>query len=1562
MILDPVAAATEIEESYRNYVRTTFRIRDREYQERFEEEIASRELARGPYLEAVDAFEEGRSVSQFIDEHILHPEFATLFRNYPELFNRPLFRHQDLAIEKAVRGENLVVSTGTGSGKTEAFLYPILHHLLKSEEREGRLEPGVRALLLYPMNALANDQMKRLRDLLREYPRITFGSYTGETEHTRREAEMRFRKIHRREPPVNERISRDEMKESPPHLLITNYAMLEYLLLRPSDSPLFHGQYADQWKFVVLDEAHSYRGATGMEVSLLLRRLVHTLAHADQLQFILTSATLGAETDDPAIRAFASALCDGRDFGVNSVIRAIRSNAPDVSVTTELSPHDFVQIDDAIHRNTDSIETLSKSLTEVLPTDIAGNSIEKIAESLGQQIVSTSIYRRLRLAVSDSVSVKDLADSINVPQHSIPPIVRVASFATYRDKKLLDARYHHFVRTLEGAYITLGLHNTLTVEPVKERRIEDRMVPAFEISVCQYCGAIYIDGYQKEGKFSQSKATGDHYLLIERADVDRLVEDDSDATETLKHIYSLCGRCGAIARGADSKPCSCEPANHVRLLKAEVGKTTNVLNRCLQCGSTNPNGSVLRGFYVGQHAAAAVIGSSLYEQLPSKKTVKTEIIPAMDGSHERRTTKYSKQLLVFSDSRQDAAFFAPYFERTYENIMRRRLILVAARELASENERFAADGIDLVSLAGRVGRKFEIDLKIPSQDAVREAWKSLFYEIQTGDRNGLTNMGLLDFSYQSHMEEGHPPFESPELLRLVDEALVDTFLRQTAIAEPEGIQFTEDDRRYFAFHGRPVTVKIGPKIPGSSNSIVWWISNQNNARIDLLRKTGRFRDDDGIKEFLRLHFEVTTDPGNNRVVERADGFQLAPSAVHAKVDGVHSLTWFRCDTCGRTTSRNIDDVCGHYRCRGRLQPFDPKGEFSYFRHQLERSAVYPMVVREHTAQLSPKTAATYQEQFIGGDINVLSSSTTFEMGVDVGDLETVFMRNVPPSPANYIQRAGRAGRRTDSAAYALTFCRLTNHDLSYFREPDRIITGTIQPPVFKLDNEKIVRRHIYATLLARFWREHPSLASVNDIFSNQAFVRFQGFLEHLDQDTLRYIRSFVPPEIPDDKISELIDEYRGDSGRLAEVREWYLSEHGELTRMVEEYRNDDTKLGTANYLRKQRDSLEREKIIERFSRANLIPKYGFPVDTVELKTDLSRLWTYRNPDAKLRLQRDLIQAITDYAPGSEVIADGLRYTSAYIQPPWRKDQKWEQYQYGKCPNQDCETFNFGRYYEEEVVTTSTKPCVACGTEVKLQNVFLVPSQGFVVTTENPPRATSRPPRRTGRTAIHYKGDAYGNSLLERAHRIGPFDVEVITAQNDELVVMNRSAFYVCHDCGYSELAGEMGGPSSKTKQHDTPKGRPCFNKKLIRKSLGHTFQTDVTLISIDRYLKHDHALSIMYSILEGCSRSFGIERNDIDGTLTYRFPENGTPRTIFVLFDTVPGGAGHVKRVADLEISGMRELFSSALRIVVGCTCGDDGDGNAACYSCLCNYRNQFHHDILKRKYAIDFFTEMGLS
>ncbi|GAA1086672.1 DEAD/DEAH box helicase [Nocardiopsis metallicus] len=229
--LDPVAVGAAISAGYRRYLRSLLPLRDRALARALNEEIdRSPLLSKGPLLEVTPAYATGATPRQLMAEGVLTQGFTAALD-----LNRPLYVHQEQAIRKVGAGRNLVVATGTGSGKTESFLVPILNTLEKEHER-GELGPGVRALLIYPMNALANDQLKRLRGLLARSPHITFGRYTGETRNSVNDAHNSFRSLHPgAEILPNELLSREEMRENPPHLLLTNYAMLEYLLLRPKD-------------------------------------------------------------------------------------------------------------------------------------------------------------------------------------------------------------------------------------------------------------------------------------------------------------------------------------------------------------------------------------------------------------------------------------------------------------------------------------------------------------------------------------------------------------------------------------------------------------------------------------------------------------------------------------------------------------------------------------------------------------------------------------------------------------------------------------------------------------------------------------------------------------------------------------------------------------------------------------------------------------------------------------------------------------------------------------------------------------------------------------------------------------------------------------------------------------------------------------------------------------------------------------------------------------------------------------------------------------------------------
>ena len=274
MSLNPIETVTKLEEQYKEFLSAQFCFRDEELNRAAKKAISlEADLFHGPYIEASMPYKSARTLEKLVADGELNPKIEYAFTD-DEFSVYKRYEHQEKALRLVSQGHNIVVSSGTGSGKTECFLIPVLNTLL-NEFDNGTLGPGVRAILVYPMNALANDQMDRFRIALKNLPQITFGRYIGETPRgKRKDAEIAYSKTHEGATALpNELLTRDEMHENPPHILVTNYAMLEYMLLRPEVNTIFQGEKAKSFKFLILDEAHTYHGAHGTEVSMLIRRL-----------------------------------------------------------------------------------------------------------------------------------------------------------------------------------------------------------------------------------------------------------------------------------------------------------------------------------------------------------------------------------------------------------------------------------------------------------------------------------------------------------------------------------------------------------------------------------------------------------------------------------------------------------------------------------------------------------------------------------------------------------------------------------------------------------------------------------------------------------------------------------------------------------------------------------------------------------------------------------------------------------------------------------------------------------------------------------------------------------------------------------------------------------------------------------------------------------------------------------------------------------------------------------------------------------------------------------------
>lgn len=1533
-VIDPLATSARITETYRRYLTSLLSLRDPDMARGLATKVReSGRMTRGPYLDVTPPYERGATLAELVDEGVLSRGMLSVCS--PALpAERPLYVHQERAIRKARDGRNLVVATGTGSGKTESFLVPILDSLVREREA-GTLCPGVRALLLYPMNALANDQVKRLREILRSYPDITFGRYTGETEEDPARALEQFMQLN---PGVeripNELLSRQQMKLTPPHILLTNYAMLEYLLLRPLDTTLFDGAAGEHWRWLAVDEAHVYGGSQGAEIAMLLRRLRHRVSPDKPLQSILTSATVG---DDPSLVAeFATRLTEspvewaqGDELRMD-VIPAVRRAVPEQGSWGPLSGEDY--------KHLASLDDPAAALIEMAAQ--SGVVFGSAGEVLAHEARLVELKQHL---AQGPLTLRQLAsglpDAAWTPE-SLTACVRVAS-SLHDDggEPVLSARYHLFAKATEGAFSCLGARGP-HVEITRHERCPECSDPMFEFGSCQRCGHVYLVGSREErGGHSWflpnprpgAKAT---WVLLDppaEASSSPGDEDEEVLDEGAQNDYQdqwLCAACSCLSPNSGRCPaCSSDRLRPARVLR----KDRSEIKECLHCGSRSPD---IRTFSTGNDAAAAVLSTALYQEIPA----------ADDDTSEKSGN--GRKLLLFSDSRQAAAFFSSYLEDTYARIRRRALILSSLRE---------GDGLNIEDLASDVAKRAAALELFERRDSrqKRERAASLWVMqelLSLDERQSLQGLGQLIVSLDRPPRAQVPGpllalgFNEDEAWSLLA-VLVTIVLTQGAVTMPEDV---EPDDEAFAPRRGPIYVRgTGSEV---KRKILSWEPSRHsvsNRRIDylnrLLASMGRSPQEavdilPGLWRFLSdgmpdgwLTESTTVSTGR---LWRVDHTWLRLR----KAD--QSSAHFRCSACQRIQAISVRSVCPTMGCDGALEPWTlplPEADDDHYRALHRTVLPVGMTVREHTAQWQPSRAAEIQQEFVRGDVNVLSCSTTFELGVDVGELESVMLRNMPPSTANYVQRAGRAGRRTSSAAVILTFAQRRPHDLARYQRPTEMIAGRVQAPFVYLDNDRIGRRHAHSVALSMFFRHaYEAKGKVwrdaGDFFSEgegTSGVQWLG----------QYLTSHRQPvtEAAEQVLSPVVSQVIGtQSGAWIDVLvELVESVREEFRRDIDEFealraqafeaRKDSL---TARY-GKTIKNLSSQALIGFLGQHNILPKYGFPVDTVELRT----IFADAERGADVRLSRDLSMAIFEYAPGGQVVAGGRLWTSGGVyRLPGR--ELVERY-YAVCPS--C-----GHYADD--VQQLPPNCGACGHLVPPSPPYAMPVYGFVAE-RGPKRPGTTPPTRS------WKGGTYVRSQSPELQR-GSLDlsrgrIDVAYGPRAELVAISEGragrGFLLCDWCGWGvPLVAEW----PKTHTH-LLKGGPC-NGTLRQLSLAHTFETDMLTLGGESQLSPLlESPSVLYAVLEGASRGLDIARDDIDGAL-YRSDDDHAE---LAFFDTVPGGAGNVLRIGQ----HLRDVLERALTVVASCECGEE----TSCYACLRTFRNERLHDQLRRGEATELLSSL---
>ena len=1548
-----------------------------------------------PLASCIPAYQGDRTPRELFSRSIppnLSPRLQSINQQALSL-DRKLYHHQIESLEKAQHGQNLVIATGTGSGKTECFLLPVL------DDAARFTGSGIRTIIVYPVNALANDQLDRLRRILKDLPEITFGRFTGETPEKKENDQAGTLS--------NERASREEIRQSPPHILLTNFAMLEYLLIRPNDSKIF-----DHFclRYVVLDEAHTYTGAQGIDVAMLMRRLQEQTSNR-KLQFILTSATLSEGTTEEArskIVNYGKALT-GADFRPEDVIfgqpvtgfspkcRDIDFKILSEAVKDEASLNNWLQ---ALNHPSDLCSLILKSKLPNHSTEATqGTHAFQILYALFQdwkplQLLHETISRTPK---SESELAKELWDNPS-PQSLLVTrwLMVMAAHArqTPDSSPLLPVRFHYFFRGLSGAVICLNpvcvhrqsssteLWSTLYLEDRNQclSGCEKYLLP---LSTCYHCGipvvsVWVIDSGKKWTKYPPSPDFNFSHRVLTWVelfpDVDEWESSQNDGKA------SLCLSCHSYQELETLDNC-CQSPVFIKLNIIETNDDGNV-KHCPQCGAAaNPFQSVIREFVTGEDAATAVLAEAMIRCLPE------------DDTHGSRLPAGGRRMLTFSDSRQRAAFFAPYLKRTSCETEFGQPIIKAIHDAVQKNHEGAATLEEIIEryithCKTREGiwiRSFDEDdldiIKYEFKETRRlqqNDWRKLKRQalitllqnfcVSPRQRSKFPGLGLASAQFElNEFSKSEFKTQIPELFEANEswgfnliQHLLQIFLYRKAISFPDSgfsinqlgpgpqfatYHFTEQgkiDSRY-RYRWNPYA-SMNPQIRTIRlNYQAGALARFFNLNVE--------KHQNQISSYLKKIWETLKETLLEETTHRGE-YQLSVERIIVSAP----TEWYLCNRCSRLTPLNIEYKCFAPGCFGQLSTMNRTRLVDYFNHNHYRNRLLnlsPMAleVKEHTAQITNDTGRKYQQLFMEGKINVLSSSTTFEMGIDVGALKGVLLRNVPPTSSNYIQRAGRAGRRSEGAAYTVTFCRTTPHDQHHFHNPVSIVKGVVPVPLINLKNTTLVQRHINSYLLSQFLKSiNREIRTVAGFFldtSDQILPvdQFRSYITNHSEALQQALSRFLPIE------SELEGEgcletawktLKDPSTEFSIFQEHIeapLMMYDQELKQLDELKQGSTgntlsRIGRAQEsIHKLKQQLKTTLLIDFLAEHHWLPSYAFPQDVIRL---LVRQPEFQN---RFRLERDREQGISEYAPGSEVIVDGHLVKSRAV---LKKREVFEIKKYKYC--QGCHQLVI-KSKNEQIGSI----CKCRKSPTSTQN-FIKP-QGFQTFFDDeipePNLFRLKPPSNT---------DIY---LVAGADQFHPHPTQPLITfgylKEGKLLRANPGFRYqhfkICLNCGTCVDPTEKSTKNSP-KKHQTAWGTSC-NGQFSIMDLAHEFKTNTLQLRFDEFKLKPPPIgsqigdpfwwSFHTAFHITVAEVLEIPRRDIE--TSFRSQSQDTAQGELIVFDRIPGGAGYVESV----IEQLPKILDRMIELTEKCenpNCEDEG----SCYACLRSYGNQFYWDRLNRR------------
>ncbi len=1651
MTLNPITYTENVVGDFLKYQLTTYgfadpRLRDQLRRLLSLDETRRTPLLQGPFISLSRAFRAGASVADLDREGVLHSALAGLVPH------TQLFGHQERAIRAVVAGRTTLVSTGTGSGKTECFLYPIISHCLTL--RDETAPAGLAAVLVYPMNALAEDQLGRLRRILAGTG-IPFGMYVGKTPQrkadvagerlrsgasradyeaalARAEPERRGTAVH----PPEERVSREEMRTpgEQPRILLTNVKQLELLLTRQADVELFDNA---QLRFIVFDEAHTFSGAVGAETACLIRRLrAFCGKSSEETVCIGTSATLvdpRGELETP--RQFAS-----RFFGV----------APGAA---ELVREEHREDEWAAGREWpsppqgDPIEALARVLA-ALDSAEPGRGVAAIVGELTRQsiesadweqalyalLTSNELCYRLATELTSPVGLDVLARRLTT--HAGRPVTEAEVLwwlalgaASRRDgRPLLRPVVHGFLRGISGAVVTFpadqeGPRLWLSAEQIPSR---DPPLAHLPILTCTTCGQHYfahlladlsvtangLGGGEAHGDRRVWRALDESLGGRRAVLLDRLISDteagadggnEDDEPARTREVF-LCRHCGAAHDVAADRCLACAREQPlVRLFAVESGaRQPGYLTSCLSCRS------------VGTQR-----GGRWWEPARPVRAVPVADVHVLAQNMIHYADR--RRLLVFADNRQEAAFQAGWM-RDHARRFRLRALMY---------ERIAQGPTSVGDLVAHLDRVLEGDDE-QSRALVPEVWSVVrkdasgveharerkyflrilvLREVATGtkQRIGLEPWGRMRVDYAGLGSE--TPFVArwaerlglePQALANGIATLLDQQRRGFHLLDREGHIFSrywqdgdrEIQRGYLPLlRGVPKGLKLQRAGDDDANRVTQWQSARGDTSAKKAARSIGVPPDDvdtfleelwrALGEELELLVPVTLKGARGNALPRCSGVRQIDSD---RLILVASTGRWRCRSCRRPFTRaQPGNRCPAWRCDGDLV-FEPEDRDDYDLVALDRGFAM-LRPAEHSAQVPPEERDRLERLFKGDGnaINTLVCTPTLELGVDIGGLDTVLMRNVPPLPSNYWQRVGRAGRR-HRLAVNLTYARPSSHDRAYFADPLRLLAGRVEPPRFNLRNPLMLGRHVRATVFTRLWQLTRESGMLGDFDRNEVAEA----LRHVLPPTVRHylwhedggLRTepfdvaplhTVVTKHAEDLVATAVRTFqrdwpRADAALVSEdrLREEVLRVAPGLNAVISTLRRrldwclkqierlnaergrrgsldpDEDALfsrcdalvkrlkGTAQRRRRDAEGLDDTATWAVLAREGYLPGYGLEVGFVVATAIMPRgLASGEDFD----LPRAPAVALREYVPGNLIYANGHRFAARYFHLTGIDEGQREVLFQVDAERGAVQEAGVPRPETIQLLGAAALPAVpVC--DVELPHFSHISDEEDV--------------RFQLQVAVlGYEQDRHGPG---RMYRWGDRDLalrhgvhfRLVNAGAASLVRDGNLGYPICLVCGQSR------SPFASQRERDEFNQR--HQERCGRPVVGAGFYADVVADAITFQCSDAvEAHSVLEALRLGMRSVLEMEREDVQTLVIAR---SGTDEVRAVLYDPMPGGSG----LLDQAMDRWAEVMAGARTVVESCP----GGCERSCIDCLQGFRNAFIHRHLDRHAASRVLTSLG--